>query len=71
VKQAIRLHKMAKHPFRGVSMFKKKRWKGLVGHLYERGRCDIFFSFIFRTAFFIYFLFDFISCHFIFILFSF
>jgi hypothetical protein len=28
-------------------ILKKKGWKGLVGHPYERGRCGIFFSFFF------------------------
>ena len=51
----------------GYQVLKKKGWKGLVGHPYERGRCGIFPFFIFRTAFFIYFL----SCHFIFVLFCF
>jgi hypothetical protein len=43
----------------GYHILKKKGWKGLVGHPYERGRWGIFFLFfIFRTAFLIYFLFD-------------
>jgi hypothetical protein len=45
---------------KGYQILKNKGWKGLVGHLYERGRCDIFFFFIFRTAFFIHFIFIFI-----------
>jgi hypothetical protein len=54
----------------GYQILKKKGWKGLVGHLYEQGRCGIFF--FFHTAFLIYFLCCyFISCRFIFILFSF
>jgi hypothetical protein len=42
----------------GYLILRKKGWKGLVGHPYERGRCGIF-VFIFRTAFFIYFYFYF------------
>jgi hypothetical protein len=26
----------------GYQILKKKGWKGLIGHLYERGRCGIF-----------------------------
>jgi hypothetical protein len=29
----------------GYQILKKKGWKGLVGHPYERGRCGIFFFF--------------------------
>jgi hypothetical protein len=32
----------------GYYILKKKGWKGLVGHLYERGRCGMF-SFLFST----------------------
>jgi hypothetical protein len=41
----------------GYLVLKKKGWKGLVGHPYERGRCGTFSFFIFCTAFLIYFLF--------------
>jgi hypothetical protein len=37
----------------GYLILKKKGWKGLIGHPYERGRSGIFI-FIFRTAFLIY-----------------
>jgi hypothetical protein len=40
----------------GYLILKKKGWKGLVGHPYERGRCGIF-SFLFSTPHFFYFLF--------------
>jgi hypothetical protein len=43
----------------GYQILRKKGWKGLVGHPYERGRCGIF---IFRTAFLIYFYFHFVFC---------
>jgi hypothetical protein len=39
----------------GYLIIKKKGWKGLVGHPYERGRCSIF-SFLFSVPHF-YFLF--------------
>jgi hypothetical protein len=52
----------------GYLILKKKGWKGLVGHPYERGRCGIFFSFLFSAP---HFLFYFISCHFVFICFRF
>jgi hypothetical protein len=49
----------------GYLILKKKGWKGLIGHPYERGRCGIFLFFfnffLFRTAF----LFSF--CYFIFL----
>jgi Zn-finger protein len=35
----------------GYQILRKKGWKGLIGHPYERGRCGIFLFFIFRTAF--------------------
>jgi hypothetical protein len=37
---------------KGYQVFKKKGWKGLVGHPYERGRCDIFLFFLFSTLYF-------------------
>jgi hypothetical protein len=43
----------------GYQILRKKGWKGLVGHPYERGRCGIF---IFRTAFLIYFYLHFVFC---------
>jgi hypothetical protein len=58
----------------GYQIRKKKGWKGLVGHPYERGRCDIFFLIFYfsHCIFFLNFLFCyFIFCHFIFILFNF
>jgi hypothetical protein len=36
----------------GYLIFKKKGWKGLVGHLYERGRCGFFFLFYFLHCIF-------------------
>jgi hypothetical protein len=41
----------------GYHILKKKGWKGLVGQLYERGRCSNFFIFIFRTLFLSHFIF--------------
>jgi hypothetical protein len=40
----------------GYLIFKKKGWKGLVGHPYERGRCVIFSFFISYTLFFSHFI---------------
>jgi hypothetical protein len=40
----------------GYLILKKKGWKGLIGHPYERGRCGIFPFFIYRTTFFDLFL---------------
>jgi hypothetical protein len=44
----------------GYIVFMKKGWKELVGHPYERGKCGIFFFFIFRTLFLSHFSFIFI-----------
>ena len=41
----------------GYQVFMKKGWKRLVGHPYERGKCSIFFLFIFSTLFLSHFLF--------------
>jgi hypothetical protein len=46
---------------KGYQILRKKGWKGLIGHPYERGRCGIFI-FIFRIAFLIYFLFFIFRC---------
>jgi hypothetical protein len=35
----------------GYLILKKKGWKELIRHPYERGKCGIFFFFFFRTAF--------------------
>jgi hypothetical protein len=40
----------------GYLVLKKKGWKGLIGHPYERGRCGIF-PFLFFALHFFYFLF--------------
>jgi hypothetical protein len=41
----------------GYQVLKKKGWKGLIGHPYERGRCGIFpFFFLFSAPHFIFFL---------------
>jgi hypothetical protein len=37
----------------GYHILKKKGWKGLVGHPYERGRCGTF-SFLFATLHFLF-----------------
>jgi hypothetical protein len=39
----------------GYLILKRKRWKGLVGHPYEQGRCSIF-SFLFSAPHFFFFL---------------
>jgi hypothetical protein len=44
---------MVEHPSRGIFVLKKKEWKGLVGHPYERGRCGIF-PFLFSTLHFLF-----------------
>jgi hypothetical protein len=52
----------------GYKILKKKGWKGLVGHPYERGRCGIF-SFLFSALHFLFIfflLFYFLSFYFIF-----
>ena len=54
----------------GYLILKKKGWKGLIGHPYERGRRG-YFLFIFPHFNFQSFSFYFISCHFIFVLFCF
>jgi hypothetical protein len=43
---------------KGYHILKKKGWKGLVGHPYERGRCNIFsfFLILFSAPHFIFFL---------------
>jgi hypothetical protein len=40
----------------GYLVLKKKGWKGLVGHPYERGRCGTF-SFLFSALYFLIYLF--------------
>jgi hypothetical protein len=35
----------------GYQILKKKGWKGLIGHPYEQGRCNIF-SFLFFALYF-------------------
>ena len=37
---------------KGYQIIKKKRWKGLVGHPNDRGKCGIFSSFLFFTLHF-------------------
>jgi hypothetical protein len=54
----------------GYLILKKKGWKKLVGHPYERGRCGIF-SFLFPHRIFLFSFCSFISCRFIFICFRF